>query len=105
MKNNNAMKFKVQFFLMLIFFVFFFIRFSNAQKATYWVVETNIHQKNFTLVKFYDANDALLDEIKLNGVYIDITKQKHRRKLNDLLYRYNWGNLMSSRKHRQRKAL
>ena len=104
MENNNAMKSKVQFLLTLIFLVVF-VSTSNAQKATYWVVETNINQKNFTLVKFYDANDVLLDEVKLNGVYLDISRQKHRRKLNELLYKYNWRELVSSRKYRQRKAL
>lgn len=94
------MKFKVQLFLMLISLAF--ITSSNAQKATYWVVETNINQKNFTLVKFYDGDNTLLDEIKLNGVYLDISRRKHKRKLDDLLYQYNWKDLMSSGKSRHR---
>lgn len=100
-EKQQAMKFKFQFFLVVISFVF--ITSSNAQKATYWVVETNINQKNFTLVKFYDGVNTLLDEIKLNGVYLDISRRKHKKKLDDLLYQYNWEDLMSSGKSRPRK--
>jgi hypothetical protein len=97
------MTFKVQLFVLLS--TVGLITLSHAQKATYWVVETNIHVKNFTVVKFYDAHDTLLDEIKLDGVYIDVSKERHKRKLNDLLYRYNLGNLSSSKTFKPRKAL
>ena len=52
---------------------------------TYWVVETNINQKNFSIVRLYDSSNNLVHEVKMEGVYFDATRSKHRKMLDQLL--------------------
>jgi hypothetical protein len=61
---------------------------SQAQvKETpaYWVVETNINKKNFSIVRLYDNSNKLVHEVKMDGVYFDVTLVRHRKMLNQLL--------------------
>jgi hypothetical protein len=71
---------------------------SNAQKAAYWVVETNVHQKVFTMVRLYDVNHHLLETVTLKRVHMDISKARNRRKLDDMLYEFNFRGLTFSKK-------
>lgn len=52
----------------------------------YWVVESNILSKDFTVIKFYDSQHRLMYEEKLEGVYLDIKKRRHVKMLNNTLY-------------------
>lgn len=58
---------------------------SHALQAqashTYWVVETNpIIQSS--IVRFYNQDDVLLDELTVKGKLLSITRQSHKRYLN-----------------------
>ena len=54
----------------------------------YWVVETNIKQKNFSIVRMYDDQHNLIHEVKMDGVYFNVSKVKHRKMLDQLLKGY-----------------
>ena len=54
----------------------------------YWVVETNVHQKNFSIVRLYDTQNMLIHEVKMDGIYFNISKIRHRKKLDQLLKGY-----------------
>lgn len=53
--------------------------------AAYWVVETNIHERNFSIVRLYDTANKLVHEVKMDGVYFDVARPRHRKMLNQLL--------------------
>ena len=66
---------------------------ANAQqkkfsKQLYWVVETNIYQQDFSIVRFYNMENQLVYEAKLYGLYIDIRKPIHKRILNDMIKKF-----------------
>jgi tRNA A37 threonylcarbamoyladenosine biosynthesis protein TsaE len=56
--------------------------------AAYWVIEGNIHQPTYTLLRFYTSEHLLIHEDRLNGKFLYIRKKKNRdfldRKLNEL---------------------
>jgi len=68
----------------------------------YWVVETNVRQKNFSIVRLYDAQHNLVHEVRMDGVYFNISKMKHRKKLDQLLRGYY---PMMSRKERAKVSV
>src|SRR5690349_21569575 len=51
----------------------------------YWVVETNINQKNFSIVRLYDDSNKLVHEVRMDDVYFDVKRARHRKMLNQLL--------------------
>jgi hypothetical protein len=63
---------------------------QNSQQL-YWVIETNIHYRDCTIVRFYTQKDDQVYELKLMGVSIDVQKPKQKKKLDQLL------NVLSSR--------
>lgn len=69
-------------FLLLITFG---LQAQVKETPAYWVVETNINQKNFSIIRLYDDSDKLVHEVKMDGVYFDVTHAKHRKMLNQLL--------------------
>jgi hypothetical protein len=54
----------------------------------YWVVETNVQQRNFSIVRLYDSRNMLVHEVKMDGVYFDVSKANHRKKLNEMIKGY-----------------
>ncbi|MFT2007890.1 hypothetical protein ACMA1I_04380 [Pontibacter sp. 13R65] len=50
-----------------------------------WVVETNLNQKNFSIVRFYNRHGNLIYEEKIQGVYLDVTKPKTKKLLDKSL--------------------
>jgi len=71
----------------------------------YWVVETNRKQDTGSIVRFYDANNALVHEITYDHIYIDINKRKHKRRLNQLLKRYNDHIQVALKKNRSKHSI
>jgi len=53
-----------------------------AKAQNYWVVETD--KTNVSVVKIYDSKDQLISESKL-ARRIDITKRKHRKRLDQMV--------------------
>ena len=72
---------------------------AQDSKAThlYWVVETNIHYRDYTIVRFYNSEDVKVHEVKLMGVFIDIRNVKHRRKLDQLKEHFERAKAFSKR--------
>ena len=58
---------------------------SEKISPAYWVVETNVHRKNFSIVRLYDSSNRLVHEVRMDGYYFDVTRAKDRKKLNLLL--------------------
>jgi len=54
----------------------------------YWVVETNVNQKNFSIVRLYDSQHNLIHEVKMEGIYLNVSKLKHRKMLDQLIKGY-----------------
>lgn len=75
--------------LLLIALVTGFLAKAGAQDLkvvpAYWVVETNVRQKNFSIVRLYDEQNNLVHEVKMDGLYFDVNKPRHRKKLDLLL--------------------
>lgn len=76
----------------------------SSQSQPYWVIETNIHQKDFTIVKFYNDQHVLIYEKKQVGIYFDLAKKKHVRRLNLMLQNYLSSGSPMSKKETRRKA-
>lgn len=56
-----------------------------GQHTGYWVIESNIHTKDYTIVRFYnDANEQIYEE-KLNGVVLNLKRKKTTQQLNNAL--------------------
>lgn len=56
---------------------------ATAQKG-YWVVESNINTRNFSIVRIYDMNNQLVKETNLHRS-LDITRSRDRRMLDRML--------------------
>lgn len=54
--------------------------------SLYWVVETNLRDRSFSIVRIYNTQNTKVYEVRLQGEYIDISNPKHRKKL-DLMVR------------------
>jgi hypothetical protein len=54
----------------------------------YWVVETNVKHKNFSIVRMYDDQHNLIHEVTMKGVYLNVNKVRHRRMLDELVKGY-----------------
>jgi hypothetical protein len=65
--------------------VYFIILCYSAVGQPYWVIETNVDHRNFTIIKFYNAQHRLLYEEKHLGVYFDLSKEKHKKRLDLML--------------------
>lgn len=68
----------------------------KAQTPSYWTTQSNIHSKNFTIVRFYDNHDNLLYEEKLENQYLDIKKKSVIRKLNKAMKEFEKAQLQSA---------
>src|ERR1700741_572098 len=75
-----------------------------SQAQPYWVIETNLHQKYFTIVKFYNGQHMLLHEQKQEGVYLDLSKKRHKRRLDLMLENYLLSGSPISKKEAKRKS-
>ncbi len=58
---------------------------AQTTPSGYWVVETNERTRDQSVVKFYDLNDQLLYEERLEGVHLDVARGKNRRLLTQML--------------------
>ena len=68
-------------FLVSLFTFFFFSGLVAAQGANdyFVVVETNIYEQDHSVVKIYDEMDKLGYEEFIKDIYIDISREKHRK--------------------------
>jgi hypothetical protein len=86
-------------------FVWLAVSCSTSLAQSYWVIETNRHQKNFTIIKFYNAKQELIHEVKKEGVYLNISKKRQRKKLDAMLKNYQqFGSTFSKREGRRKNV-
>ena len=69
---------------------------AQTTPAGYWVVETNNETRDYSLVQFYDPDDQLLYEERLQGVHLDVSRRKTIRLLNGTLRRVTNRTLLGS---------
>ena len=78
---------------------------SGIADSLYWVVETNIHNPSYTIVRFYNYRNLMVHEVRLQGVYIDIRNPKHRRKLDLQMKQYHERSVLSSKKKKIKNTI
>jgi len=76
----------------------------SSHGQPYWVIETNRYQKDFTIVKFYNDQHVLIYEKKQVGVYFDLSKKRHIRRLDWMLQNYLSSGSPISKKETRRKG-
>lgn len=75
----------------VIFFLSLFSATTFAQKKSYvpekgyWVLVSNVHEKNNTTVRFYDDGSNLMYEEKVTGVKLNINRRKTLKHLKSAL--------------------
>ena len=62
---------------------------SSSFDSLYWVVETNIHNPSYTIVRFYNYRNLMVHEVRLQGIYLDIRNPRQRKKLDSLMKEYS----------------
>ena len=79
-------------FILVSYFAFFTLTdFVAAQDSDqfFLVVETNIYEQDHSIVKIYNDRDRLIYEEYIEGIYIDISMEKHLKfieEANELFY-------------------
>lgn len=63
---------------------------SDDQEIPYrytcrWVTETNVNERPYTIVKFFDGEEKLIYEERIEGIRLDITRRKTVKLLNRTL--------------------
>jgi hypothetical protein len=58
---------------------------SLGSDSLFWVVETNLHDRSFAIVRIYDRQNIKVYEVRLKGEFIDIRNPKHRKKLDSMI--------------------
>jgi hypothetical protein len=53
--------------------------------SAYWVVETNVKQQTFSIVRIYNHQHELIYQERIEGVCLDISKRRHKRILDQTL--------------------
>lgn len=76
-------------FLVLLTFTAAVSQSLPASSPAYWVVETNAKETHYSIVRFYTADNLLVHEVKIDGVYININRSRHKKRLDQLLKSYN----------------
>ena len=61
---------------------------EKALLAQYWTIENNVQDRTFTIVRFYNYQDRVVMERKIDGKYIKLNKRDIRR-LNKELKAFN----------------
>ena len=74
-------------FALMIFAILFSSTNLSAQKQNtipekgYWVIESNIHNKNNAIVRFYDDNSVLIYQENVHDYRMNINRRKTLRAL------------------------
>ena len=73
--------------------------------SVYWVVETNLRNPSFTIVHFYNYKNVKVHEVRMQGVYLDISNPKHRKKLDLLVKEYHERTLTLSKRKKVKTTI
>ena len=105
----NRQKNEMSKIYVLLICILFWIDGANAQGPSsnraglYWVVESNIRDRSYTIVRIYNSENAKIYEVRLRGEYIDIKNPRHRLKLDMIVRQVN--ERTSSAKQQKKKVL
>jgi hypothetical protein len=61
---------------------------AGSVDSLFWVVETNIHNPSYTIFRFYNYQNLMVHEVRLQGVYLNICNPRQRKKLDSLMNEY-----------------
>jgi hypothetical protein len=106
--KNNHMKTNMKVLAGLLFMMLAASVESVAQQKSnsYWVIEGNIKQPNYTIIHFYNGQDQKIGEIRVEGKFLSLTKRSHlrflNRKLRELETRDSLTNRQSLKPRKQR---
>jgi len=78
---------------------------AQPADSLYWVVETNIHHPNYTIVHFYNHRNVKVHEVRMQGVYIDIRNPKQRKKLDLLMKQFHDRSVTSSKRRKPKNTI
>ncbi len=81
---------RLKMILLFALFLFSVKIYSQDTKSPelYWVVETNIHYRTYSIVRFYNTENIKVHEVKIMGVYLDVRVPKQKRILDQLAKEY-----------------
>ena len=71
----------------------------------YWVVETHTRDSVYSIVRFFDGNNALMHEVRIDNVTVDIRQKKQRKHVDKLLNDYKMRTARSIKKIRSRTSV
>jgi hypothetical protein len=79
---------------------------AQQKSNSYWVIEGNIKQPNYTIIHFYNGQDQKIGETRVEGKFLSLTKRSHlrflNRKLRELETRDSLTNRQSLKPRKQR---
>jgi hypothetical protein len=56
---------------------------AKAQSTEpFWVIETNLHQTDYTILRVYDAQNSLLHEETIKGKAMNVLSRRDRKRIN-----------------------
>jgi len=58
---------------------------SWVSKLGYWVIETNIHTPDHSIIRFYDNTHEMIYQETITGIVLNIKKRKVKMHLKNLL--------------------
>jgi len=56
--------------------------------SAFWVVEGNVKQPDYTIIRFYNDQLKLIKEERIDGKFLDIRKKQNQKLLNRKLEEY-----------------
>lgn len=62
-----------------------FAQTAPTDNSAYWVVETNVKHKTFSIVRIYNHQHELVYQERIEGVRLNINKRRHKRILEQTL--------------------
>ncbi|HEY3403558.1 MAG TPA: hypothetical protein VGK59_09240 [Ohtaekwangia sp.] len=78
---------------------------AQQNSPAFWVVETNVKNRSYSIIRFYNGMNEQIHEVKLEGVYVDIRKPRYRRKLDKMLKDYNPESHPLAKRNKSRKSI
>ncbi|MGC3945909.1 MAG: hypothetical protein QM762_15525 [Chryseolinea sp.] len=78
---------------------------QTSLNEEYWVVETHTHDSVYSVVRFFDGNNALMHEFRIDNIALDIHQKKQRKRLDQLLSDFKTRTARSAKKIRSRTSI
>lgn len=80
--------------------------FAQQKSNSYWVIEGNLRQPDYTIIHFYNGQNQKIGETRVEGRLLSLAKKRHlrflNRKLRELTASDSMANRQSPRPRKQR---